>query len=157
MYLPCRLRRLHVSIYRTAFGSNTKKMTSVKNHLENRKKSIFFPKKIKIFDFFLKISDFFRKFWYFLKNHDFFGFFYDFFDFRDGIFMDVNFFWCFGKENVSSFQKVLCLFTKYASPGLCMPFFEKNHQIDHTFLGFRNIQLQISARLSQTARAKNRS
>ena len=49
----------------------------------------------------------------------------DFFDFRDEFFMDFKIFWCFGKENVSSFQKVSCLFTKYAPLALCMTVSEK--------------------------------
>ena len=39
--------------------------------------------------------------------------------------MNFMFFWCSGKENVSSFQKVSCLFMKYASLGLCIAFCEK--------------------------------
>ena len=63
-----------------------------------------------------KIFEIFRKFWYFWKSMIFSENISDFFDFRDEFFMDFNNFWCFGKENVSSFQKVLCLFTKYAPP-----------------------------------------
>ena len=39
------------------------------------------------------------------------------------------FFWCYGKENVSSFQKALCLFTKYVPLGICIAFFEKSMKI----------------------------
>ena len=39
--------------------------------------------------------------------------------------MDLKNFGCSGKENVSSFQKVSCLFTKYAPLALCMAVSEK--------------------------------
>ena len=49
----------------------------------------------------------------------------DFFNFLSDFFMDFKKFWCSGKLKFSSFQKVPCLFTKYAPLALCMAVSEK--------------------------------
>ena len=76
-----------------------------------------FRKFLEMYEKCMKFSEIFWKFGYFWKIMIFSGKISDFFDFRDEFFMDFKKFWCFGKENVSSFQQILCLFTKYAPPG----------------------------------------
>ena len=127
-----------------SFPEHQKILTSIKNSLRKLKKSEYFWKN-QDFSKQSKISRFWKiqKFWFsigfrmqnkskkfskisiFLKNHDFFENISDFLKCLPYFFMDFNFFWCSGKENVSSFQKVLCLFMKYASLGLCIVFFWK--------------------------------
>ena len=51
-----------------------------------------------------------------------------------GFFMDFNFFWCFRKLKFSSFQKVSCLFTKYAPLALCMAVSKKPTKKKHIFI-----------------------
>ena len=70
----------------------------------------------------------FRNFWKFSnfsKNHDFSKYFQSFPFFSINFLWISNFFWCFGKLKLSSFQKVPCLFTKYAPLALCMAVSEK--------------------------------
>ena len=112
---------------------------SLKNHWENRKNlkknrnfEIFFRKsenfrKSRFFSIRFSI-DFFeknRKFSRFRKKSQNFENFSDFFDFLNEIFMNFKKFWCSGKLKFSSFQKVSCLFTKYAPLALCMAVSEK--------------------------------
>ena len=98
----------------------------LKNHWENQKICFFqifiFFENLKIFEnhdfsWFFDFFDFFEKienFLIFKKNEKVRFFFSHFFDFLNDFFMNFKKFWCSGKLKFSSFQKVSCLFTKYA-------------------------------------------
>ena len=117
----------------------------IKNPTRKSKKSEYFSR---IWDFFRKSRKFSKILIFFntifntifsidfqYENLDFpkksqnFGKFPDFFNFLPYFFMDFKKIWCSGKENVTSFQKVLCLFMKYASLGFCIAFSEKPMKI----------------------------
>ena len=70
-----------------------------------------------IFFSIFEILDFSKK----MKNFKTFSYF---FIFLNEIFIDFNNFWCSEKLKLSSLQKVVCLFMKYASLGLCIADFE---------------------------------
>ena len=97
------------------------------SNFENRTKN---QKISKIFKIWPKIQiwkiSFFSIFRFFRKSSNIFTIISDFFTFLGDFFMDFTFFWCFEKLKLRSLRKVVRLFTKYASLGLCVAGFEKN-------------------------------
>ena len=113
------------------FLSRTSKIFEIHKKIREKFEKIWiffeilrFFRKIKIFHFFPKKSienriEKNRK-----KSQNFENF-SDFFDFLNEFFMDFKKNWCSGKLKFPSFQKVPCLFTKYAPLALCMAVSEK--------------------------------